>query len=134
MFELNKRYNFITYAPGVLGGNYTNVKVLSILNYSVAVKYNDVATMHNQVYPLLPSNTPIDYRDLTYVLLELENGDTVVFATAWIDSSSIQLSSSVDIFITVKAVSMQDVTRIQEALTLLGYTGLDIKTQESQIV
>ena len=129
MFDINTRYNFSTYAPGILGGNYTNAKVLSIMNYVEAVKYTDVATIHTQVYPSLPPNTPKDYRDLTYVLFELENGRKVVFATIWIDATTVVVAGRMDIVIRVRSVTNQDVTKIRDALTTLGYLNVDITTE-----
>lgn len=122
MFEINKRYNFSCHASAILGASYSNVKVISILDYKSALKLREVNSIQRQVYPSLPIGTPADQRAYTYIQFEMDNGTTMVLAYNWIIEDSIILVQSLDMLVKVYNITDSDVELVRGQLRRLGYS------------
>lgn len=125
-FELQKRYNFNTRAPSILGTNYKNALVKAIVDYTIASKYISPETEAINVYPSLPGGTNPDPKKWTYVIVELESLITRCFALEWIDTSSIAVVNSIDLNVVVHNTSTGDAERIRQSLLLMGFTNFSI--------
>lgn len=128
MFTIKNTYNFVTYAPLVLGGEHKNMKLEAIMDAETAQSYRDVATTHQDVLSLLPSGTPANTNDLVFYKFRGEDGSVLVVADAWVDSSSILLVQDTIIQATIYGASTPDVQRVREALTLLNIGNFEVKT------
>lgn len=124
--EILNKYNFDTYAPHVFGNNYRVMLLVNIATYRAASRERDVETQHNAVYPLLPTGTPRDYRQLTYLQFEDLNGQSVWLAKEWLNESSLELINANTLNISVTYASPNDVTLIREVLAQNGFTDIVI--------
>jgi len=122
MFQINKRYNFSCHASAILGASYSNVKVISILDYKSALKLRELNSIQRQVYPSLPIGTPSDQRSYTYYVFELDNGKTIVLAYNWIIEASIVMVQSLDMIVKVFNITDSDVELVRGQLRRLGYS------------
>lgn len=127
-FELKKTYNFnfnnkLTH---ILGDKLKTVKVKAILSSDQAIKLSDIATLHAQVRPLDTTNIPEDLADMTFVLFETLDKDNVVYALEYIDMSSLEEVSAINIRVNVRNVSTSDVSLIKTTLAELGYENFDV--------
>lgn len=122
MFEINKRYNFSCHASAILGASYSNVKVISILDYKSALKLRELNSIQRQVYPSLPVGTPSDPRSYTYYVFEIENGIQLVLAYNWIIADSIVTVQSLDMVVKVFNITDSDVETVRGQLRRLGYS------------
>lgn len=120
-FQINKVYNFVTHAPSLFSDNFKKVKVIAIGGYDVAMKYTDVNIVQRQIYPYLPPGTPDDVKQYTYVILKSTSGITHVLAMAWIEESSIEEISSINIEVKVFDIDNTDEEKIIALLNSMGY-------------
>ena len=125
-FELRKRYNFTTKAPAILGAEYRNVMVESIMTATEAVKYSDVLTLHEQLRTVL--NLDLEVANCTYIKFRTLDGETVILALEYINSDSIVEVKTVNIRVDVLEANTDDILIIQERLKELGYSKFKIRT------
>lgn len=125
-FELRKRYNFSTKAPAILGAEYRNVMVESIMTATEAVKYSDVLTLHEQLRTVL--NLDIEVTNCTYIKFKTLDGETVIIALEYINSESIVEVKTVNIRVDILEANTDDILIIQERLKELGYGKFKIRT------
>ena len=125
-FELRKRYNFTTKAPAILGAEYRNVMVESIMTATEAVKYSDVLTLHEQIRTVL--NLDLEVTNCTYIKFRTLDGETVILALEYINSDSIVEVKTVNIRVDVLEANTDDILIIQERLKELGYSKFKIRT------
>lgn len=119
-FELKKTYNFNTLAGVMLGNSYTAVKVKGIMDSGQAVQYRDILTLHTNIRNIVP-NMPKSVTDLTYVLFENTDGENVLLAYEYIDTSSIVEVKTIDLDVKIYDVTTEDVAIVRKALSELGY-------------
>jgi hypothetical protein len=121
--EIRNAYNFTTYATPILGTGFTAAMVMtSMMDFEAAVKHNqNLVVLHRQVITSLPSGTPTQARDLTYMLLKTSSGETVVLAHEWV-SSQPELMTSQTIRVDVAETSGFDLQKIRDVLIAAGYT------------
>lgn len=117
--SINKFYNFVTYAPSILGTLYKNMKLVSILDYDTALKFGNIALLHRQVYPYLPANTPSDLTKYTYYLFKDEN-KTIVLTDYWIISTSIEETVGINATVRLNNITASQLTIVRDQLKLLG--------------
>lgn len=118
--ELNKKYDFKTYAPAILGGSYHGMLVESTMDYTNATHYRDVTNTHKEILPYLPTTTPKDPKLLTYVLFSDTDGNRLLLAQEWIDASSIKEVAGITAMMTLENVSMQDIEHLKKVVISLG--------------
>lgn len=119
--SINSYYNFSVYANSVLGAEYRNVKLVSVMNYQTAVKFSNVTLTHKQVYPYLPEGTPQDLTKYTYYLFKNKEVD-LVLADVWIVESSIEIAQGMNYYLELKNISSSKMAMVRDQLKLLGIT------------
>lgn len=116
---INNNYNLSLYANSVLGSTYKGLRLKSILDYSVAVKFGNIDLLQRQVFPYLPPGTPTDHTKYTYCLFQ--NGDKqLVVAQEWIIPGSVEQTDGKDYTIVLKNTTSERVAIIRDQLRLLG--------------
>jgi len=126
-FDINKKYNFTTLAPAVLGGNHTLMKVLSIMTAEQAIKYRDIYTMHAQLAPFIVG-LPLKANDATYILFETVDKVKTLLAIEWLNASSIAEVTSVNARVDLRNIDSGELSLIRNYFLELGYTDFDITT------
>jgi len=126
-FKIKGRYTFTTLAPHVLGAEYRNVTVESIMSYNDAVKKRDVTTLHSILLDTIP-NLPQSPDLCQYLSLVTESGESLVIAVEYIDAESIQVVSGINIKIELRNSSLEDLNTIRLALNELGVPDMVIST------
>lgn len=121
MFELKKLYNFTTYAPAILGGDFTQARVVALLDYDSALKYANVDLLQRQVYSKLPVGTVDEVSSYTFVLVERSDGTRVVLAYPWIIPESVVEVKTVSLSVTIYNADDTDMARIRDVLNTMGY-------------
>lgn len=117
--QINNHYNFSVYANSVLGTSYKNTKLMSILDFTTAMKFANIELLRRQVYPYLPPNTPSDHTKYTYYLFQ-HNDKLIVLADVWIMASSIEVTSGMNYTLTLNNVTTADLAVVRDQLRLLG--------------
>ena len=125
-FEIKKTYNFTTLVPSLLGGEYKNMQVVSLMTPDEAVKYQDILTLHEQVRTLIALN--MSANDCTYVKFKTLEGDTKIIALEYIESDSIKEVTTVNIRIELQRATTEDISIITARLKELGYVDFDVTT------
>jgi hypothetical protein len=125
-FENRGVYSFDVYPVAILGNNYKNVKVVSILDRESANQFVDTQALHLQIYPYLPAGTPNDPDAYDYVKLKMPNGNIVVLGMAWINLSTITTVDSRTITVKLLEVNSTDVPRIRDVLVANGFNRMEI--------
>lgn len=125
--QLNKRYNFITIAPAILGASFTNMKAISIMTYKEALKKADITTTHKQVEKSLPQELRVT--DLTYVLFEDMNGKELVMPLEYMVKDSLVPVTTLTILVELPDRNTEDIATLSLALTELGFFNAKITTK-----
>jgi len=126
-FQINKVYNFNTLAPTILGSNYSNMKVLSMLNAKEALKYEDIYTLHNNLLPAI-LGLPQDVNDCVFLLLETIDGTKKVYAIEYIDPFSIVEVVTTNIRLELFNTNLEDLNIIRARMLELGYNDFNLTT------
>jgi hypothetical protein len=121
VFELKKLYNFTTYAPAILGGDFKQARVVALLDYDSALKYANVDLLQRQVFSKLPVGTVDAVSSYTFVLIERSDGVRVVLAYPWIIPESVVEVKTVSITATIYNADDTDMARIRDVLNTMGY-------------
>ena len=130
-FEIKKTYNFTTLVPSLLGGEYKNMQVVSLMTPDEAVKYQDILTLHEQVRTLdemLKAICVVSANDCTYVKFKTLEGDTKIIALEYIEPDSIKEVTTVNIRIELQRATTEDISIITARLKELGYVDFDVTT------
>ena len=125
-FEIKKTYNFTTLVPSLLGGEYKNMQLVSLMTPDEAVKYQDILTLHEQVRTLIALN--MSANDCTYVKFKTLEGDTKIIALEYIEPDSIKEVTTVNIRIELQRATTEDISIITARLKELGYVDFDVTT------
>lgn len=117
--SLNKHYGFSLYPNSVLGTVYRNAKLVSILDYNVALKFSNIELLHKQIFPYLPPGTNPNQTEYTYYLFK-HNDKNIVIADVWIINTSIEESTGLNYTIRLNNISNSQFTAVRDQLRLLG--------------
>lgn len=126
-FELKKSYNFNTLPVSLLGAVIKNAKLLGIMDYEMALKYDNIALKYRQIFPALPAGTPDQPEACTYYLFQSESGEKVVFADQWIDMTTVQVVQHVNFQVTFTEANLEDISHVRDLLNAAGYRNYVIK-------
>lgn len=112
---IGKSFDIRLRAPAILGDGYSKARVMAILDYSTAAMLEDVAALHQQAYPELPSGTPFDPGLLIYIKLMTTAGNVIVIAQDWIAAEP----TDVEYATLVVTITNTDVSRIPALRAIL---------------
>jgi hypothetical protein len=127
-FIIGQTYSFQVYPSNLLGNDWNNVKVTSIMSYDDAMKLKDVTSLHIKFYPYFGSqtNTPNDPSSYLYIKVKTQSGATTILGIPWIVDSSVVAVTAQTITATIANVTPQDVPKIQAALVANGYNNVSL--------
>ena len=117
--SISTNYNFSVYATSVLGTNYKAALLKSILDYSTALKYDNIVLLHKQIYPYLPEGTVSDPTRYQYYLFQVGNKEMVI-ADVWIINSTIEVATETSYSLRLLNVTASQVSMVTDQLRLLG--------------
>lgn len=117
--QISKYYNISVFANSILGSNFRNVKLSSVLDYQTALKFGSIDLLHKQIYPYLPPDTPVDNTKYTYYLFQVR-GKQIVLADYWIVPGSIVETEGAEYTFKLKNVTSHQVAIVRDQLRLLG--------------
>lgn len=119
--------SFSVYPTAVLNSTFKNVKVLGIIDSSMA---RDLGTgvdeLHANVYNSLPAGTPNDPDAYLYVRIEFANGARQILGLPWIKESSIVISNYTVINAKISGVKPSDWDDILALLGANGYNQVEL--------
>ena len=124
MVQPHKRYDFVTLAPTELGGVYRSMKVVAILTASQAMTYRDIYTLHEKMKRYLTQDYNV--ADLTYILFEGVNKQTVLIPWEYLDSNSVVEVEQLKIVIEIPNANTTDISMVADKLTELGFKNCKI--------
>ena len=127
-FVLGMVYSFNSLAPAILGANFQNVTLKAIMDYDTAMKFSNIALTNKTILPILPAGTPADPTAYQFLRFQTTIGSTIILAYPWIDITSVVVSAGIKINVALNNVGLPDVTKITNALNLMGYTNFQITT------
>ena len=73
-YQIKAIYSFKTKAPSVLGETLRNMKLIAVMDYSMAIESSHPDVLHKTIYPYLPAGTIDD--PTVYSYLKFENQTT----------------------------------------------------------
>lgn len=116
---INNHYDFLVYANSILGTSFQNARLVSILDYQTAMKFDNVVLMHRQVFAYLPEGTLEDLTRYTYYLFKVGE-QSVLLADVWIVAQSLTLSTGSSHSLTLLNVTATQLSIVRDQLRLLG--------------
>nr|DAX15840.1 MAG TPA: hypothetical protein [Caudoviricetes sp.] len=124
MVQPHKRYDFVTLSPTELGGVYRSMKVVAILTASQAMTYRDIYTLHEKMKRYLTQEYNVE--DLTYILFEGVNKQTVLIPWEYLDSNSVVEVEQLKLVIEIPNANTTDISMVADKLTELGFKNCKI--------
>lgn len=130
-FMIGQTYSFQVYPSNLLGNDWNNVKVTSVMSYEDAMKEADVTSLHVQFFPYFgpETNTPNDPSSYLYIKVKTQNGATTILGVAWINTATVVAVTAQTITAVIANVTPQDVPKIQAALVANGYNNVSVSIQ-----
>lgn len=125
--SINKSYTFNTRAPAILGARIQNAKLLGILDYTSARQHDNIDLKYRTIFPLLPQGTPDQPDSCVYYRFLSESNEKIIIADQWIEESSIEVVEHVNFQVTFTQASLQDIPRVRDALSALGFSNFNIR-------
>lgn len=120
--HLNDVISFTLYPYSLIPTQYTQCKIVSVLDIDSAKMYIDPIALHANVYPTLPNgHAPDDPSQYLYLKIKHTNDSYSVIGQPWVIESSIEKHSSLTLTITIEDANTDDVTHINEILSANGY-------------
>ncbi|QXN70459.1 hypothetical protein AGENTSMITH_55 [Bacillus phage vB_BspM_AgentSmith] len=119
ILHINKHYSFSVYANSILGTNYKNAKLVAILDYRTALRFENIDLVHKQIYPYLPPSTLIDHTKYTFYLFTVDD-KSVVIADTWINQNSIEETTGQSYTVKLNNVTTHQLNIIRDQLRLIG--------------
>lgn len=119
-------FNFLAATQAILGTGYEGAKVMAILDAETANNYINTATLHANLYPMLPAGTPNDPTAYPYLKLKLASGQTTVVGLPWIDDSSWVVQQRAKMTIVTDALTPDDQNKVKLALNSAGFSNFTI--------
>lgn len=120
ILTINKSYNFSLYPIPILGSSYKNLKLISILDYDTALKFDNVELLSKSAYPYLPPGTSSNFRSYIFYLFKTDTNKNIVLANEWIIESTIEEVSSLNYTLRLNNISLNQLNTIKDQLRLLG--------------
>lgn len=118
-FFINKHYNFSVYANSILGTSFKNLKLISILDYTTALKFGNIELLHRQIFPYLPPGTISNNTKYTYYLFKYK-GKNLILAHQWIVQDSIEETEGLNYTLTLNNINTNQLSIVRDQLRLLG--------------
>lgn len=130
-FTIGGIYTFDTVAPALLGTTIKNARLLALLDYEVAVQFDNIDVRHAAVRPLLPAGSAFDNpKAFSYLYLISETGTRIVLAYPWIKEETISKTTNQSVVITVNDATANDAIRIRQMLALSGYHSVSLEVKD----
>ena len=128
-FKISATYTFDTNAPAILGTTITNAKLLAIMDYETALKYDNVDLKYRTIYPLLVSaiDSP---KSCIYYRFNSESGESIILADQWINESTVTVIKHITMNIVLNKTVTSDQLIISNMLKAMGYSNFVITTKE----
>ena len=117
--DRGKYYTFRTIAPGVLGAEYNNVKLASVLDYTDALKKRNVIQIQAAVYPYI-TDTTVKIEDYSFYVFRGDSGEDIVLAGPWIDPSSVVETTTQNATIVITDTDNNSVNTLKSLMNALG--------------
>jgi len=129
--QIGQRFSFEVYPTAILGNHFRDVKLEGILSARSAASYGvDIAALHANVYPTLPSgsvqNDPFTYG---YIRIQFPSGEFSVVGIPWIRQDTVQVASGGRIVLAFEDKTQVDLDRMLMALSSNGYRPDDIQVR-----
>lgn len=113
--------SFDTYPASILGTIFSEVKVLGIFDKDTANMWIDANSMHSNVYPSLPVNSPTSPDDYQYVKLKHTNGNISVLGLPWIREDTIVVVNKGTLTLVLSDMTVEDKDNIVASIAAIGY-------------
>jgi len=124
LFKTGGIYDFNTIAPITLN-NYKNVKVSGVIDFDIAVNFEDVIGINEKIKEELGKDIQGIESSKFYIFRGI-NDEKVTLSELWIIQDSIKQIESMDLLIKVKNVEDTDKYVIQNILRKAGYLNVEI--------
>lgn len=127
LFNIGDHISFSVYPSLLLGNNFKNLKVESVVDSEVAVAMGfDVYAQHANVYPTLPPASPNSPTKYSFLLLRTVSNERICIGMPWIDSTTITKVSTTNLQIVVTGAGADKIELVRTALIAQGLTVGDI--------
>lgn len=121
--EVGQKVSFEVYPAHIYGSNFNNVTITAFFDYSLANALGvDVIATHGIVYPSLPSGTPNDATQYSYVQVRTDSGETVILGTPWIRDSTINILDGKKLTLVFQGINDTRMKRIIDAVKYINET------------
>jgi hypothetical protein len=126
IFKPRGIYTFNVYPGPIIGEQFTNATVLSVMDFQTATRFADIKALHENVFPYLPEGSPNRPEDFDYLLISVGE-NTTVLGVPWIIAESVEERDSMKMSVTIEDVTAQDIMRVRECLSQNGYNKISLK-------
>ena len=124
LFNTGSMYTFNTIAPITLN-NYTNVKAVGVIDFDLAINFEDVIGINEKVQEEIGKNIE-GIEGSKFYIFRGPNNEKIILSELWIVQDSIKQIESLDLLVKIKNVEDTDKVVIQNLLRKAGYLNVEI--------
>ncbi len=126
---VGKVVSFQLYPSAIVTDDFTNVKIVATSTHEGVSTAISPARLHTTVYATLPEGTPNDYRAYKYLLIKRQDNTLTAIGIPWIKENTVVVVGSVELVVTVRNKTIDDVDKLRLVLMENNFTDIDIKTE-----
>ncbi len=120
-------YTFTTIHPGYLGTLFEKALCGGALDYETAKLIdNNIDATQEAVKPYLPATASSKHTGYTYYVFTTQTNERKVFATEWINLSSIKENDDSKLIIEIGGAKESDLPQIRNVLGLAGWNVVNL--------
>jgi hypothetical protein len=112
-------FTFKTLCPTILGETVSQAKLVQMCDFNTARTISNVEAMSATVFPYLPTGTPADFRNYTYLVFEV-NTKKLCLALPWIDLTNAAIVTVTSATINVTNADSVALNKIASFMVALG--------------
>jgi hypothetical protein len=124
VFNVLSTYNMQLYPAPIIAPALNNAKVLAIVSAEEVAGVFDVAAMHANVRPYLPSTTSDNPFDYTYIKFLTDAGVKTYIAYEWINPATIEEVTADIVDIRLQPCAASQVSLLRQILIENGFTNI----------
>ena len=123
---IGKTHTFSTISPAILGTVLKNAKLVSIMDYDLAIREDNIELKTRQVNEVVPAGPNSSPKNSIYYKFLSESGEFVIMADRWIIESTIEVVEHINFQVSFTEASLSDIVTIRRMLVASGFTNFTI--------
>lgn len=117
--------SFSVFPSAIIGTTFDYCQITAVLDYDTVKNFIDVDSLHSNVIPTLPENSPDNPSQYPYLKILLPSEQYTYIGLPWIDLRSLIKHQESRIKFIIERVGSEDLNKINLLLNANGYNAIE---------